>query len=168
MEQGDLMGNLTDREIFSPFSDHARMEFKGTAPNMGRILLDRTEDGPRVLLQFDLGPPVPLEQVWVVHSPSGMEFGYPGSGPADLALNILRQFVEPPEAWALHQDMKREFIAPLDPDPETPHQIQVERIRAWIRGQWAARSRKAAEHADDQEPAGEPWKDPQHSGQGQT
>ncbi len=30
-----------------------------------------------------------IGQEWVWHSPSGFEWGYGGSGPADLALNIL-------------------------------------------------------------------------------
>ena len=30
-----------------------------------------------------------ISQEWVWHSPTGFEWGYGGSGPADLALNIL-------------------------------------------------------------------------------
>jgi hypothetical protein len=73
------------------------------------------------------------------HSPGGFEFGYAGSGPSDLALNIMamfcplggassydseddrpvklfdRSFVSR-TAWKLHQDFKFEFIACLDQD----------------------------------------------------
>lgn len=82
----------------------------------------------------------------VHHSPSGFEYGYSGSGPADLALNILNMFVEPGEdgaepvecfvgvasrtAWELHQSFKEEFIAPLCREGE--HTIAGAEIRAWI------------------------------------
>jgi len=61
------------------------------------------------------------------HSPGGYEFGYGGSGPADLALNVCQVYLNMQEyqgkktkcydgqcwqlAWMLHQDFKREFIA---------------------------------------------------------
>src|SRR3990170_4477229 len=61
------------------------------------------------------------------HSPDGFEWGYAGSGPADLALAILADyFGEPPElvltalrslwaprskAAALHQPFKEQFLA---------------------------------------------------------
>lgn len=50
------------------------------------------------------------------HSPDGFEFGYAGSGPAQLALAILLDFCEAnclDEAWALdhYQAFKEKFIA---------------------------------------------------------
>jgi len=49
----------------------------------------------------------------VHHSPTGFEFGYYGSGPADLARSILWDYLgeEPPPA--LYQEFKRQFIAPV-------------------------------------------------------
>lgn len=60
------------------------------------------------------------------HSPSGFEFGYGGSGPADLALNVCQLYLTIVGyrgrttqcwrgycftlAWMLHQDFKRDFI----------------------------------------------------------
>ena len=64
----------------------------------------------------------------VQHSPTGFEWDYPGSGPADLALNILAHFLPinddddlvecakgsvSAEAWQLHQDFKWHFLAKL-------------------------------------------------------
>lgn len=63
----------------------------------------------------------------VHHSPSGFAWGYPGSGPAELALCILNLFLQTEgsdtvecyggscshTAWALHQDFKDEFITTL-------------------------------------------------------
>jgi hypothetical protein len=67
--------------------------------------------------------------LWVVtsHSPTGFEFGYGGSGPADLALNIAEHALKHlgykgnrqpcykgdcfDLAWEVHQDLKWQFIA---------------------------------------------------------
>jgi hypothetical protein len=49
----------------------------------------------------------------VLHSPTGFNWGYGGSGPADLALNILSVFIGQAAAQILYQDFKREFIAPM-------------------------------------------------------
>jgi hypothetical protein len=89
-----------------------------------------------------------ISQIVVLHSPTGFEWGYAGSGPADFALNILelyaRRFLhmEPdmqagrgPEgvctgfAWHYHQDFKNEFVAAL---PEPGGTIKGDDIRAWI------------------------------------
>jgi hypothetical protein len=40
------------------------------------------------------------------HSPTGFNFGYGGSGPADAALNILRMFTTPEIADANYQSFK--------------------------------------------------------------
>lgn len=61
------------------------------------------------------------------HSPDGFEFGYGGSGAADLALNVCQHYLNLTGytgrktrcydgncwtlAWMLHQDFKNEFIA---------------------------------------------------------
>jgi hypothetical protein len=85
---------------------------------------------------------VPWSVVW--HSPDGFEVGYGGSGPADLALNILNAFVPAGGANGSercyrgrcstfaarhHQDFKVEFLAPM---PREGGTITAERIRAWI------------------------------------
>lgn len=80
------------------------------------------------------------------HSPDGIEWGYPGSGPADLALSILADyFEETPElvlgalrtlwtprskAAALHQRFKAEFLANEQRDQ---WQIRADVIEVWLR-----------------------------------
>lgn len=80
------------------------------------------------------------------HSPTGFEFGYAGSGPADLALNILehvllRQGYQGPRtkcfdgecfslAYSLHQDFKWQFIAGLD--RQEGGKIEYQTIVNWI------------------------------------
>ncbi len=80
------------------------------------------------------------------HSPTGMGWGYAGSGPADFALNILDRFL-PVGAdgwegiqcwdknmvsrmvWSLHQEFKFAFVASL---PYAGGVIGGGQIRAWI------------------------------------
>lgn len=89
-----------------------------------------------------------LAQRVVWHSPTGFECGYGGSGPADLALNVLNELVPPrsdgcePEpcfrgecsrtAARLHQDFKRAFIACMDSEGGT---VPIETIRTWLEQQ---------------------------------
>lgn len=48
------------------------------------------------------------------HSPTGFEWGYGGSGPAQLALALLADHLDnDDEAVALHQDFKRMVVADL-------------------------------------------------------
>jgi hypothetical protein len=91
----------------------------------------------------------------VYHSPTGFETGYGGSGPADLALSILADFlgVTPAQNKAildraltlsvqdrkhiplrLHQLFKSDFIAGRERrlEPGQSYTIQGEKIRQWI------------------------------------
>ena len=54
----------------------------------------------------------PLRHV-VLHSPDGMEWGYAGSGPADLALSILSHAFGPAWARKHYQDFKYWVVARL-------------------------------------------------------
>ena len=79
------------------------------------------------------------------HSPDGIEWGYVGSGPADLALSLLADFFnERPErvtdalrslwaprskAAALHQRFKAEFLAN---EQRVEWQIRADVIDVWL------------------------------------
>lgn len=81
------------------------------------------------------------------HSPDGFEWGYPGSGPADLALAILADFFdEDPEevrtyaftgkgelsqAFHAHQEFKQEFIEDL-PRNDNSWRIYESQIKEWF------------------------------------
>lgn len=86
-----------------------------------------------------------IPQEIVFHSPTGMEWGYPGSGPADFALNILARFVDRERAWDLHQEFKRTFVAPLPLEGGT---IRAAEIRAWL----AAQEESSSQEEDDAKP----------------
>jgi len=47
----------------------------------------------------------------VHHSPTGFEWGYGGSGPADLARSILWDYLGKEPAPALYQSFKEQFVA---------------------------------------------------------
>ncbi len=62
------------------------------------------------------------------HSPNGFNFGYGGSGPAQLALAILLKFTSKNNALNLHQKFKWDIIAKL---PQDDFDIRID-ISKWI------------------------------------
>lgn len=95
-----------------------------------------------------------ISQRVVVHSPTGFEWGYGGSGPADFALNILDLYARHrlgehdefqagrgPEghctqfAWDFHHDFKREFVARL---PDEGGTITGAAIERWVAERYTA------------------------------
>ena len=73
--------------------------------------------------------PVPSQKLYN-HSPDGFQWGYGGSGPAQLALALLLDATGDPElSFELHQDFKWAFVATWDEKWE----ITTEQIKAWIK-----------------------------------
>lgn len=68
------------------------------------------------------------------HSPTGIEWGYGGSGPADLARSVLLAFVDPRTAEALYQRFKREVVARV---PDEGGVLRAADVRAWVDAQAA-------------------------------
>jgi hypothetical protein len=66
----------------------------------------------------------------IYHSPDGYEWGYGGSGPSDLALNILSLYVGGHKAWQLHQAFKWAFLAKM---PIIGGTIKHEAILNWLK-----------------------------------
>ena len=80
------------------------------------------------------------------HSPTGFEYGYGGSGPADLALNVVEALLHDigytgermqcfdgtcfEKAFTLHQAFKWHFVASLSRDGE--HKIAYADMVAWL------------------------------------
>lgn len=71
-----------------------------------------------------------IPQLIKLHSPTGFEWGYGGSGPADFALNILYWFTQDREfSERAHQDFKWSFISRM---PDEGGTIPGHVIRSWI------------------------------------
>lgn len=105
------------------------------------------EDGI-ILKRDEKGTWTNIPHVVTHHSPSGYEWGYGGSGPADLALNIVEIILNKigyqgeevqcfrgscwDLSWRLHQEFKRIFIAPAPREGcIIPYQIAL----SWIQEQ---------------------------------
>lgn len=75
--------------------------------------------------------------VWQ-HSPTGYNFGYSGSGPTDLALNVLLYACNGEQmARNLTQDFREEFVAPASGDE---WRISAQALADWLRSRGAALS----------------------------
>ena len=58
----------------------------------------------------DRPPSVNIPHLVTHHSPDGFKWGYAGSGPSELALNILVVYIGEKRALPLHQEFKRSFL----------------------------------------------------------
>lgn len=66
------------------------------------------------------------------HSPTGLEWGYAGSGPSQLAWCLLRECgLTKPQAEKLYMQFKTEVIANL---PKDGFVLTQDEIMNWIRG----------------------------------
>jgi hypothetical protein len=65
----------------------------------------------------------------VRHSPSGMEWGYSGSGPADLALSVLLALTDEPTANMLYHRFKHEVVTTIT---EEGGVLRADDIRRWV------------------------------------
>lgn len=68
----------------------------------------------------------------VRHSPTGIEWGYGGSGPADCARSILIHYVGTEFADQHYQEFKREMIAGISKEGRT---LSRSEIMSWVRTQ---------------------------------
>lgn len=84
--------------------------------------------GPRVCVVFtELNPRLDLHN----HSPDGFNWGYCGSGPAQLALALLADALRDDEqAWLCHQAFK---VAVLSGEERDNWTLTDEWIRGWHR-----------------------------------
>jgi hypothetical protein len=90
----------------------------------------RTSSGPVIIKSTEgkTGQEVEALKHVVLHSPTGMEWGYGGSGPADLALSILTDLLGGPMARRYYQQFKFDFVAGFK-DNWT---ISADEIRKWL------------------------------------
>ena len=94
-------------------------------PFHGDVVLSRMEGGIKCMN---------VPHAIIKHSPTGMEWGYGGSGPADLALNILMMFAGQDFAQEHYQQFKWDVVAGV---PQEGGTIPGIRIVEWINARLA-------------------------------
>jgi len=92
---------------------------------MNMIVLKGEWETEKVWLNGKRLYPGKSQKVWN-HSPDGFNWGYEGSGPAQLALAVLLELVPQDRAVELHQAFKREVIASL-PEGDVAVSIDLDR-----------------------------------------
>lgn len=125
--------SICKREDFSdePIKDHVSL--------VVALVLQRDGDDDHAIVRTN------VPHLVVHHSPDGYEFGYGGSGPADLALNVLQFYLKSMSyegemtrcfdgdcyslAWVLHQEFKRAFI---ETAPRGGITIPMVEIKYWF------------------------------------
>ena len=89
-----------------------------------------TREAHAVVVTVDDRPLNPRFDLWN-HSPTGFEWGYGGSGPAQLALALLADCIGNDEqATELHQEFKRKVVANLEGRGWT---MTSHEIHAWVK-----------------------------------
>jgi len=92
---------------------------------------NRTNDGcgsQLVTKDDDILMPGPSQKIWN-HSPDGFNWGYCGSGPAQLALALLYDVTgDATLSVKLHQEFKWDFVAYWRDD----WQITSDKIKEWV------------------------------------
>jgi hypothetical protein len=95
----------------------------------------RDEEGCQVIVVSTDGSKASLPDRLDIanHSPTGFEWGYEGSGPAQLAIAMLAYVSDEDTARKHHQAFKREFVATLP--KETPWVMGLHSVKQWIANQ---------------------------------
>jgi Family of unknown function (DUF6166) len=124
---------------------------KARPPKVYRI--ERDEKAGRVIIH--VGVKWPAGYAWRLlthcnlHSPTGFEVGYGGSGPADTAASILADYFEEDARWIertwrgrsdgrpsnalnLHQVFKFEVIAGIGLEPGEVYTLSESQITTWL------------------------------------
>lgn len=97
---------------------HFAAEIGSQQPGKHHITTGQAGIGEEIVMTRDPEgrPMVNVFQQKTYHSPDGFEWGYAGSGPADLALNILLIYLDERDAMTIHQDFKFNFLTAIPRD----------------------------------------------------
>jgi hypothetical protein len=93
-------------------AQHLPLAYCGRRSAVGTHVEAQAPDG----LWFALEPRLDLRD----HSPTGFEWGFSGSGPAQLALALAATRLPDREALAVYQDLKRALVAGPRPPVGSP------------------------------------------------
>lgn len=90
----------------------------------------------RTIVYFDGRWLSPLRSLHVInHSPDGFEWGYGGSGPAQLALAICLEILPKDKALETYQEFKRLWIASR-PD-RNEFELPISKVKGWLEAEAA-------------------------------
>lgn len=96
--------NQGDTDLIVPYDDGDIFMERIYAPTIGR-------DGQLSMEKHSAsGIKTNIQRKIYKHSPTGFNFGYGGSGPADAALNICLMFTDTETAQRIYQDFKSKFL----------------------------------------------------------
>jgi len=118
----DTVAPASDYHVqYRPWSVDEVYEYQGTPAEFAVSVVDESGVVDALDPRFDLRN----------HSPSGFAWGYPGSGPAQLALALLAHALHNDErAEELYQEFKDDVIACLD--PQRPWRLTTDDILGWV------------------------------------
>lgn len=158
--EDDSPRRTPDEELYYGYDEKPKHSFLPSSALITAVRFTRLAGEPSMTPGIDQrGKPVvelvmgdglnPLRHRYQRHSPDGFEFGYGGSGPAECALNLLAEFIGVKNATetGLYQDFKFAFIGGID--QEHGGEIPAERIRGWVRDQWAKMATAEAVTAEE-------------------
>lgn len=107
--------------------DFVKTYFADREKSANRVFVFTMDGKNKSTVELDLSPSKKIMN----HSPTGFEWAYAGSGPAQLALAILFDVTGDAEiAQRHHQDFKNRFIANLKVDKWTIHEDDV---KQWLK-----------------------------------
>jgi hypothetical protein len=96
---------------------------------MKTYLFNRDSAGRALITVKDGNTLYPLKHI-IVHSPTGMEYGYGGSGPSDTAISILYDLLGGKVDRNVYNAFKFEFICDLDDEGGS---IPEDEIMDWLK-----------------------------------
>ena len=108
----------------------AEAVYKGIRASNGVLV---TIDGKELPMRLDLRN----------HSPTGFEWGYAGSGPAQLALAIMADFTDDETALNLYQRFKEDIICSLG---SSNWEIKAPTLHEWVRQALKKHKRESQGH----------------------
>jgi hypothetical protein len=157
--EDDSPRRSTDEEMYYGYDEKKRRAFTPMAATVVKVKFTRIagepsfpdpsipQRGKPVVELVFLDHQEKLQHRYMRHSPDGFEWGYGGSGPAELAMNLLAEFVGIKNATELgYQDFKFDFIAKIS--QEEGGEISGDEIVRWVRDRWADMAVKEQEAAE--------------------
>lgn len=141
---GDVCASHNQKEATLAKQSEFTDEFDGSVPFTEFLVVKRR--GSKTDADIERTVITNVSHLVTHHSPVGYEFGYAGSGPADLALNVCQLYLNITDysgrktkcwdgqcwtlAWMLHQEFKSAFLVDV---PRNGFSIPFGVIDTWMK-----------------------------------